>query len=121
MNKKIRNPFTGSPYEGKKFVKPSETVPDQTMDVRTILKRYARGLPITGNAKAPEYHGIDGDGIDLRKLDLVERQQLADRAKQSIEDQYKGREKQLLKQQAEKLKAEAKAEFEAEQASKGQH
>lgn len=118
---KIRNQFTGSPYVGKTFVKPSETVPDQTMDVRTILKRYARGLPITGNAKSPEYHGIEGDGIDLRTLDLVDRQEIADRAKQSIENQYKGEQKRKLKAEADRLKAEAKAEFEAEQAKKGQH
>lgn len=56
---------------------PSETVPDQTMSIRTILDRYARGLPVGGQL-TPEWQEDDeyNDLPDPRTLDLAERQEL---------------------------------------------
>ena len=53
---------------------PSLTIPDQTMSIKEILERYARGLPMDG--KVPIYEGDEGDGIDPRRLDLSERAEL---------------------------------------------
>ncbi|AXH77364.1 MAG: hypothetical protein [Microviridae sp.] len=66
---------------------PSETVPDQTMSIRTILDRYARGLPTAGQSEAlwqddDEYNDLP----DHRTLDLSERQELAIQAKQELEE-----------------------------------
>jgi len=55
---------------------PSMTIPDQTMNIRTILERHSRGLPIDG-IKVPIYEGEENDLPDWRRLDLAERQELA--------------------------------------------
>lgn len=54
---------------------PHMTVPDQTMSLRTILDRYARGLPITGTALEPQYYG-DDEYPDVTRLDLSELEDL---------------------------------------------
>jgi len=62
---------------------PSMTVPDQTMSIRNIVDRYTRGLPVTGFT--PVYDGEDYYMPDPRTLDLVERQELAEKIKQEVE------------------------------------
>jgi len=64
---------------------PSETIPDQTMSIRTLLDRYARGLPI-GGSKQPIWQDDDeyNDLPDPRTLDLAERQELAELAKSEL-------------------------------------
>jgi len=66
------NKSTTSDYEG--HFSPSLTIPDQTLGIKEILQRYARGLPMDG--KVPIYEGDEGDGIDPRRLDLSERAEL---------------------------------------------
>jgi hypothetical protein len=61
---------------------PSMTIPDQTMSIRTIVDRYARGLPVT--AFTPVYEGEDYIP-DPKTLDLVERQELAEHLKAEVE------------------------------------
>lgn len=56
--------------------KPSMTVPDQTMSMREILDRFARGLPL-GGMKTPIFDE-DDDMPDMRTLDLAERQELSE-------------------------------------------
>ena len=73
------------PKNYKTFTMPSETVPDQTMSMRQILDRYARGLPL--DAKTPiwdENAHEDSFMPDPRTLDLAERQELADSAKAEL-------------------------------------
>lgn len=60
---------------GEVNTEPSLTVPDQTMSVREILIRYARGLPI-GGSRQPVFDE-DDDMPDPKTLDLVERQELS--------------------------------------------
>ena len=67
----------------QKFKLPSLTIPDQTMSMRTILERHARGLPIDG-VKTPIWDEED-DLPDWRTLDLSERQELAEHYKQEIQ------------------------------------
>jgi hypothetical protein len=58
---------------------PSETIPDQSMSIRTILERYSRGLPISGERTPIWQQGEDyNDMPDPRSLDLAERQEYAD-------------------------------------------
>lgn len=64
--------------------KPSLTIPDQTMSMRTILERHARGLPISG-IKTPIWNGEDDDLPDFRTLDLAERQELAEYYQQELQ------------------------------------
>lgn len=64
---------------------PSETIPDQTMSIRTLLDRYARGLPI-GGVKESLWQEDDefNDLPDPRTLDLAERQEMAELAKSEL-------------------------------------
>ena len=48
---------------------PSMTIPDQTMSLRQILDRYARGLPIAG-VKVPQFDDGEIEMPDPRTLDL---------------------------------------------------
>ena len=81
---KIRTIFNASEFnDAEKNTEPSMTIPDQSMSVRELLQRYAHGLPLAGG-KEPIYEGEDGDGIDPRRLDLAERQELEILARQEL-------------------------------------
>lgn len=70
----------------KIFTMPSQTIPDQTLSIREILDRYARGLPL--DAKQPMWdENVDEDSFmpDPRRLDLAERQEFAENAKAELE------------------------------------
>lgn len=62
----------------EKSTKPSMTVPDQTLSLREVLRRYSQGLPING-VKVPLYdeNPEDANLPDISKLDLAEREELA--------------------------------------------
>jgi hypothetical protein len=81
---KIRNMFNAHEYNDHETNdEPSQTIPDQSMSVRELLTRYASGMPLT-NAKENIFEGEDGDGIDPRRLDLAERQELEIQARQEL-------------------------------------
>lgn len=88
--------------------KPSLTVPDQSLSVKQILDRYARGLPL-GGMKVPVYDGEE-DVPDFNKLDLAERQELLEQTKQSITNikasLLKDQEEKRIKRAAHKKAAE---------------
>jgi hypothetical protein len=56
---------------------PSETIPDQTMSILEIMRRFASGLPL-GGQRIPEYDGEDDllDGVNPKTLDLSEIHQI---------------------------------------------
>lgn len=56
-------------------LEPSLTVPDQSLTIKQILDRYARGLPL-GGSRVPVYEP-DSDLPDPRTLDLADREELA--------------------------------------------
>lgn len=62
--------FPQSNYDGQINDEVSMTVPDQTMDIRTILEKYARGENF--NQFEPIFSDEDNQGIDIRRLDLSE-------------------------------------------------
>jgi hypothetical protein len=73
------------PKKYKEFSMPTETVPDQTMSMREILDRHARGLPVPTNIPLFEQEAdIDHIMPDVRTLDLSERQAFAEQAKQEL-------------------------------------
>lgn len=62
---------------------PSLFEPDQTMSIREIMERYARGLPIA-DQKTPIY--LDEEEFpDLRKFDLVEIEEMKAKAAEKVE------------------------------------
>jgi hypothetical protein len=56
------------------------------MTLRTILDRFARGLPITGQDKEPIYNGEEGLGVDIRTLDISEREEIAEKARRELKE-----------------------------------
>lgn len=63
----------------------SMTIPDQTLSVKELMERYARGLSLSG-VKVPIYEGDEEGMPDLEHLDLADRQLLLETAQQEIED-----------------------------------
>jgi len=103
---KIRNIFNAHEFTDNEVIsEPSQTIPDQSMSVRELLQRYASGLPL-GGSKEPIYEGEDGDGIDPRRLDLAERQELEIAARQELAEI----EERLKSKKAEKSTAKLKKE-----------
>jgi hypothetical protein len=62
------------PLDGEKNNLPSKTVPDQSMSIPELIRRYASGLPL-GGAKVPLYEGEEDvlQGVNFQKLDLSEK------------------------------------------------
>lgn len=81
----------------EKNYSPSLTVPDQSLTVRQILDRYARGLNIN-DGKVPIYDGEDDilEGRNWQAMDLVEREAF----KQAVSDE-------LFELQRQRLAAES--------------
>lgn len=98
---KIRNLFNAHEFnDAESIFEPSQTIPDQALSVREILQRYANGLSL-GGSNEPIYEGEDGDGIDPRRLDLAERQELEIAARQELAEI----EERLKSKKVEKSKA----------------
>jgi len=76
-------------YNGEIYKFPSLTIPDQSMTVRDILERHSRGLTIE-SAKVPIYE--EENLPDIKNMDLADREQYAEYAKQEIA-RIKGKQK----------------------------
>ncbi len=79
--------FKAEKVKHKFFTMPSETVPDQTMSIREIMERYAKGLPV-GDGYT-EIYDEDPEtqlGINIKSLDLVDIQELKGHAKDRIQE-----------------------------------
>lgn len=64
---------TYKPRKGRIFEMESKTQPGQSLSIRQILDRFARGMPVVGNASTPVYNG-DKQIPDLSKMDFAERE-----------------------------------------------
>lgn len=81
----------------------SLTVPDQAMSLRTILDRFARGLPIGVSSNVPVYGSDDPDTYDWpdpRTMDLSERQEFAQSVIKESRKQFKDGQKNKSKKEA---------------------
>lgn len=85
MEKVIKNALNAHTFETKGQVnnEPSQTVPDQSMTLRELLVRYAKGLPLEG-ARTPIWEGEEGFEKDPETLDLAEREELAEKAREEL-------------------------------------
>lgn len=90
---KIRTPYNSKAYPKNYEVNtmPHMTIPDQTMSISEIMARYARGLPISGE-RVPVYNGEE-DLPDLDRMDLAERQEALENAR----EEYVEIQKRLIK------------------------
>jgi hypothetical protein len=71
----------------QKFTKPSKTVPDQSMSIPELIRRYASGLPL-GAPRIPLYEGEDDitQGINFQRLDLSEQVDIIRNAKKEYDE-----------------------------------
>lgn len=102
------------PSKKEKNRLPSMTVADQSMSMREIMQRYARGLPIEGQ-KVP-FYDEDDDMPDLTNLDLAEKEALIRDAKYELEE-IEARKKERSDEDA-RLKKEREKAFKKEAADK---
>lgn len=107
--KKVVNMLNYDPTDdpGEINTMPSNTIPDQTMSLREILDRYARGIP--PNGKEPIYHGDDEFVPDLKRMDLAEIQELKELVGEAVEQTTKKARKEHGEHQQRKA-AEKEAE-----------
>ena len=94
------------------FTQPSLAVPDQTIPIKTMVQRYAKGMPFN----VPNLKGIytdDEPAVDFNKLDLVEQDELFT----SVLSEHKEIRDTIRREQQEKL-AEARKTAENNEALK---
>lgn len=103
------------------------TVPDQTMSIKEILDRYARGLN-PNSAKVPLYQSdIDEDenldhiqGIKMETLDISEKADMAKQAKATVdavkEAAKKRKDKEALAQHEKNIREKVAKELAEKQA-----
>ena len=101
MEKVIKNSQNAHTFEtkGQENNKPSMTIPDQSMTLRELLIRYAKGLPLEG-ARTPIWEGEEGYEVDPETLDLAEREELAEKAREELKQ---------IEERVKKVVAEKKA------------
>lgn len=101
----FKNHFNGYlfPSDNEINAKPSMTVPDQSMSVRELADRFAKGLPLV-NGKEPIFTDPDDellDGRDIRSYDLAEREEMKRDAQDRIDDH--NRRVEMAKKAAEEI------------------
>lgn len=108
----------------QRFAMPSLTVPDQTMSLKTMVTKYAKGLPIS----APSMNGkfTDNDlAIDFEKLDLAEQEEAIYRVSDELSNVkgkiHKEREETAANQRKEAEKALKRIEELEEQLKNTKH
>lgn len=86
---KFKSQFTTLPTPGRTFTEPSKTVPNQSLSIREMQERYARGQSVPVQLMT-EQEVVDGD-FELTKVitdltDIDERQQRLDELQQKLAD-----------------------------------
>lgn len=106
----FKTAYNSIPEEGeiKPSILPSETLDNQVMSIREITERHVLGLPIKGIVKVPLYDEED-TMPDIRKMDLVEIQAVAQEHKEI---------RKRIQSQETKARMEKEAKFIEEQVAK---
>lgn len=88
MKQKIVTPYSyeHNPDKHRVCETVSKTVPGQTMSLREILDRYARGMKPVGNPNPPQFYDEDIPPVNIGTLDLTERAELREQLSQQIEN-----------------------------------
>ena len=75
----FRNAYTNRPIsQGRTYKKPSKTLPNDGLSLRTILTNHSQGLS-SAIQKNPEFNPEDSPfaGLDVKKMDLIDLQNLS--------------------------------------------
>lgn len=70
--------------KGRFFTQPSQTVPNMALSIKELMKRSRQGLSLHG--QVPQYYGEDSLGIDIRKLDMTEKEELINGYKSELSE-----------------------------------
>lgn len=81
----FKSHYNARPSMGKVFTKPSLTIPDQAMPISEILRRFAHGLPLSGE-KVPLYDGGEDDLPDFQNMELTDRMDAIAAAKSELNE-----------------------------------
>lgn len=99
-------------HDYEKPVGPSLTVPDDSMSIREIVRRFASGLPVHGG-RVGFYD--EGDPMpDISKMDLADKQEVIENAKSELEEINQ----RLTAHKDARNKAKIRKEYEEEQRQK---
>ncbi len=86
--KKFNTILNYKEYKGQINKQKSLTIPDQSMSIKQIMERFARGLPV--EQFKPIYdENIDEESEflpDPRTMDLADRQEFAEQIRQDLEN-----------------------------------
>lgn len=101
----------------RKLSSVSAVQPDQTMSLRTILDRYARGIPVDSPVGSG-YYNDDPDnpssvlppGVNYADLDLTDKQAIREQIVEELADIADRHEKTRQKRKKDALKAELEEE-----------
>lgn len=84
--KRFRTPFNFE-IQLEHIEEPSQTVPDQSLSIAEIMKRYATGQPL-GGGRDGVYLGEEDILLDtdLQKMELTDREELLDKTRDYIKN-----------------------------------
>lgn len=85
MEVKILTKKFATPYQGRTITDKSVTVPDQSMTLKTIVERYARGLPVNVKAKNMVFSG-DEVANQFDNYDIEEMTEIMENGRRAKED-----------------------------------
>lgn len=102
MNYKNSSNAASFPKNYEKNLQPSMTIPDQSMSVKEIMNRFARGLGYEG-AKVPIYDGEDQYFPDPKTMDLADRASLAQQYREEINELTKPKQEPPVTQSQETI------------------
>lgn len=71
-------------FQGEVNFRPSKTIPDQAMSIQEIMRRYASGLPLSGQRVG--FFDAEDPLPDTSKMDLVDMQEAREENQQRILD-----------------------------------
>lgn len=108
------------PLRGETNLKPSITIPDQSMTVKELIDRYTKGLPLGNIQKVPLWMGEEDpfDGLDPRQLDLAERVQMLRDSQELIKQSQELLQRKEKDERIKKQQADIEAEIERRMAEK---
>jgi hypothetical protein len=80
----VKNNLNARLFPGTREVNklPSKTVPDQALDLKEIIRRFAAGIPMN-IGKMPVFDE-ENDLPDFTKMDLADRQEYAEQFKEEL-------------------------------------
>lgn len=108
--KKWKSSFDHIPSKGQTFTMISETVPDQSLTIREIMNRYAKGLPLGGHDLNEAIYDEESEGVNPNTLDLVDIQEIMEK-KSSAEGTIKEKKERAAAQKKEKESLETKLDL----------